>query len=350
MLTIIGSPIPEFPQERFVQIYNSITSKISFLVTGRDSEPSEKLGGIIALDQLIDFDGGIDAAQKTTRFAGHLQHAIKGNDNAVTIEATRVLGRLTQPGRALTAELVESELRSALEMLQNDKPDNRRFAASLIIRELAKNSPTLLYGFVPQIFDLIWAAIRDSRVLVRETASEALGFCLAIVQERESRLQWFPRIYGEVIHGMKSTSVEVVHGSLLVIKQLLVHCGMFMESHYTEICDHILRLKDHRDGRVRNQVVNTIPSLAKYSPLDFVRLYLKPFLVHLVSQLKKDKERGPAFVAVGNVAKAIGNPICPYLDTVIAVARETLATKSYVFTDTLRSYANTYKQITSLSQ
>lgn len=107
-----------------------------FIVTSSDS--SEKIGGILAVEQLINFDGD-DAAQKTTRFAGYLRAALRSNDNTVLVFAARALGRLAIPGGALTAELVESEVRSALEWMQSDRQESRRFAAVLILRDLARN-------------------------------------------------------------------------------------------------------------------------------------------------------------------------------------------------------------------
>jgi FKBP12-rapamycin complex-associated protein len=151
----------ELPADKFQEVYNLVNHRIAQLVVS-SNDTNEKIGGILALDRLIDFDGD-DAAQKTTRFASYLRNAMRSNDNAVLIFATRALGRLAVPGGSLTAELVESEIKLALEWLQSDRQENRRFAAVLSIRELAKNSPTLLYAFVPQILEVIWVAFEIPR-------------------------------------------------------------------------------------------------------------------------------------------------------------------------------------------
>ena len=293
------------------------------------NEPNEKIGGILAVEQLIQFDGD-DAAQKTTRFSGFLRAALRSNDNTVLMFAARALGHLAVPGGALTAELVESEVKSALEWLQSDRQESRRFAAALIIRELAKNSPTLLYAFVPQIFDCIWVALRDAKVLIRETAAEAVGACFEIISARDAQLRqhWFSRMYEEAMQGLKSNALEYLHGSLLTIKELLLKGGMFMHEHYRDACEVALRLKEHKEARIRNQIVVIVPILAGYAPTEFAQTYLHKFMMYLHGQLKKDKDRNAAFVAIGKIANAVGSAIAPYLDSIIVFIREGLSVKA----------------------
>ncbi|KAJ5176104.1 Serine/threonine-protein kinase tor2 [Penicillium canariense] len=318
----------DWPSEKFNEFYNAVSQRIAQLVvTGNDA--NERVGGLLALDRLIDFDG-VDAAQKTTRFASYLRSALRSNDNAVLICAARSLGRLAKPGGALTAELVESEIQSALEWLQSERQESRRFAAVLVIRELAKGSPTLLYGFVPQVFELVWVALRDPKVLIRETAAQAVGECFEIIVARDSsvRQSWFARIYEEALLGLKSHNVDWIHGSLLILKELFLKGTMFMKEHYRNACEIVLRLKDHRDPKIRTQVVLTIPILASYAPADFIEFYLHKSMVYLQAQLKRDKERNAAFVAIGKIANAVGPAIGGYLDGIIIYIREGLAMKA----------------------
>ena len=45
-----------------------------------------------------------------------------------------------------------------------DRNEARRYAAVLVLKELANNASTLLYSYVPQILDLVWVALRDPKV------------------------------------------------------------------------------------------------------------------------------------------------------------------------------------------
>jgi FKBP12-rapamycin complex-associated protein len=95
----------------------------------------------------------------------------------------------------------------------------------MILRELSKAAPSVLFGFVSRIFDLIWIPLKDSKTGIREGAAEALSACLYLVGQRESssRKQWYRKIYDEIFKGCKSSSPEINHGSLLALKELLTH-------------------------------------------------------------------------------------------------------------------------------
>ena len=316
------------PSDKFQEYYTAVNGKISALVV-QSNDTTEKISGILAIEQLIGFDGD-DPAQKTTRFSNFLKAALRSNDNTVLLYAARALGHLAVPGGALTAELVEAEISSALEWLQSDRQESRRFAAVLIIRELADHSPTLLYAFVPQIFDCILVALRDQKVLIRETAAEALGCCFDIILARDASLrqQWFARVYEDALQGFKSPSQDIVHGSLLTMKELLARSGMFMRDHYRDVADITLRLKDHREPRIRTLVVVVIPILAGYAPETFSSQYLHKSMIFLQGQLKKDRERNAAFVAIGKTAHAVSSAIAPYLDGIVVFIREGLGAKA----------------------
>ena len=306
------------------------------MISGSDA--SEKIGGILAIEQLINIDVD-DAAQRTTRYANCLRAALRSNDNKVLVFAARALGHLATPGGAFTAELVESEVQSALEWLQ-DRVETRRFAAVLVLKELARNSPTLLYAFVPQIFDCIWIALRDDKVLIRETASEAAGACFDIITARDTqvRKQWFSRIYEEAQMNFKSKNPNHVHGAFLILKELLFRGGMYMRDHYHEACDYTLRLKDHSDPWIHAQVVLVIPILAAYAPDHFAQAYLHKFMTFLQGQLKDDSQRNAAFVAIGKIAHAVGSNIAHYLDGILLFVREGLSVKAYVTIQFRRLY------------
>ncbi|TID24911.1 60S ribosomal protein [Venturia nashicola] len=319
----------ELPSSQFSVHYNDVTARISQLCV-QGSDTNERIGGIHALNALIDFKGD-DAGQKTTRFASFLRSILRGNDTTAMLYAARALGRLATPGGTITAELVEAEVKTALEHLQTDRQENRRFAAVLILRELARSSPTLLFTWVPQILEVIWVALRDQKVMIRESAAEAVSACFEIMAARDSemRQKWFTRVYEEVQRGFQQNTVDAIHGSLLTIKELLLKGNMFMHGpRYKEACEMVLRYKDHRDSLIRREVINIIPTLASYAPAEFTSSYLHQCMLHLQGLIKRDKDRSPAFVAVGKVASAVGSSIAPYLEGILGYIKEGLALKA----------------------
>ncbi|KAI9151477.1 Serine/threonine-protein kinase tor2 [Paramyrothecium foliicola] len=314
--------------EQFLAFYNAVNNKITQLIThGNDS--AERLGGIYALDALVDFDG-VDVAAKYTRFTQNLKTILRGKDINPMQPAAGALGKLCRPGGSMISELVDSEVNTALEWLQNDRVEERRYSAVLVLRELARNAPTLMYQYIPTIFDWIWVGLRDVRQLIRATSAETVSACFRIIRERDQEMKqlWMSKIYNEARQGLKANTLESTHASLLVLKELLEQGGMFMQEHYQQACDIVFKHKDHRDATIRRTVVLLVPDLASYSPADFAHTWLHKFMVYLSGMLKKDKERNDAFLAIGNVANSVKSAIAPYLDGVLIYVREGLSIQS----------------------
>ncbi|KAI9091315.1 armadillo-type protein [Phlyctochytrium arcticum] len=338
----------ELSGESFTRFINDVNRRIFELIHSTDN--NDKIGGILAIDKLIEFDGE-ENTTKVTRFANYLRIVLPGTDPQITVLATKALGRLALSGGTLTAEFVEFEVKRALEWLQGDRHEARRYAAVLVLKELAVSAPTLIYSFVGQILDLIWGALRDTRVVIREGAAEALSATLSLVQVRDSRQrkQWYQKILEETQRGFKAGTADAIHGSLLILKELIAQPGMYPPDKFKGLCESVLKYKDHRDALVRRTVIMMIPDLAQFDPVDFVGTYLNGCMVYLLSQLKKDRDRSfdfyvlhhrgtnyrlfhtyrmhLAFLAIGKVAIAVGSSIGPYLDGALQNIKDGLNSK-----------------------
>ena len=167
----------------------------------------------------------------------------------------------------------------------------------LILKELANSSSTLMYSYVPQIFDLIWIPLRDPKVSVREGAAQGLHACLKLVQIRENQMrrQLFKKLFDEAQKGLRpSSSPDVIHGSLLALREIAIHTikPSAQDGRYKDFCEIIMKFRDHRDPLVRKTVIGMTPTLAELDPDQFFREnYLASSMSYLVAQLKKDKER-----------------------------------------------------------
>ena len=319
----------DFPQEQFHSFFNTVNNRITQMLSHSGEEVGERLGGIYSLEALVTFDR-IDNSMKVTRFSQNLKTVLRSKEPIGMQEAAQVLGMLCEPGGSLVSELVEWEINTALEWLQSERVENRRYAAVLVLRELARHAPTLVYSFVGSIFDMIFVALRDQRQLIRATAGETVSACFRIIRERDQEMKrnWMTRMYQESLAGLKAGGVEHIHGSLLVLKELLEQGGMYMHAHYQEACDIVFRFKDYRDSVVKKTIVQLIPDLANYAPAEFSRTYLHKFMVYLSGMLKKDKERNDAFLAIGAIANSVKSLIAPYLDGVLIYVREGLSVQS----------------------
>lgn len=287
-----------------------------------------KLGGIMAIDKLLDVYQADEMSTKVTRFSNYLRSVIPSTDIEVLRAAVKVMGKLAAY-EGLALEIVEFEVTRALEWLQSDRQETRRHSAVLMIGALANSSPTLLYTYVGQIIDVIWIGLRDPKVGIRLDAAEALGACLKIMIDRDShaRQAYYQKILDEAQTGFRLNTVDAIHGSLLAFKELLGNAGMFMQPRYSEVCESILRYKDYKEGLIKRTVLSIIPELAKYNPVDFTKKYLSDSMVYLISQFKKERERAQIFLSIGKISLSVRSNIAFYLDPILNNVKESLTTK-----------------------
>lgn len=113
-----------------------------------------------------------------------------------------------------------------------------------------------------------------------------------------------------------------------------------MHKLYMDTCETVFRYRDHRDGLVRRAVISLIPDLAAYNPPEFANVYLHRSILHILSQLRKDKERSllkekdrsNAFLAIGKVALVARADMGEYLDDILLCIKDGLRMKRYIGT------------------
>lgn len=145
------------------------------------------------------------------------------------LAASKTLGRIAEIGGSAFGErFMDYEVPAAINLRQPDRQETYRYAGVLILKELAKNSPSYFHSHIPFVFENILVSLRDQRVIVREGAAELLAACLEIItqKERQPRLPCLLKILQDAQAGLKQAQPEVIHGSLLTYRELLLHAGM----------------------------------------------------------------------------------------------------------------------------
>jgi phosphatidylinositol kinase/protein kinase (PI-3 family) len=317
--------------ETFTAFMTDLNKVIFDLVSS--NEKNSKLGGILAIKALIDVDHSESEVQ-VIRFANCLrvvfQQQSQNVDNETLIAAAEALGHLARAGGTLTVDFVNFEVTRALEWLQSDRQSSRRLVASLVLKELAENAPVLFYSHVGTFFEYVVVVLSDKDKIIRQSATKALRACLQLIFDRDSRwrLKWYYKVYDMAQQGFSSGSADSLHGALLVTKELLENTGDFMVPRFNEVCQTVYKCKDHRDRLIRDTIVTLSPALATFSPDAFVHDYLAEFMDHLVEKMAKSSRRGIAFLAVGQMAVAVGRAFVPYLDRVLNQVHDALNPKS----------------------
>ncbi|KAK4438010.1 Serine/threonine-protein kinase TOR [Sesamum alatum] len=304
------------------QLYDRVTSLLE------SNEVAENLGALRAIDELIDVGIGENAV-KVAKIANYMRTAFEAKREPETlVVASKVLGHLARAGGAMTADEVERLVKIALDWLRGDRVEYRRFAAVLILKEMAENASTVFNVHVPEFVDAIWVALRDPKLDVRERAVEALRACLRVIEKRETRwrVQWYYRMFEATQDGLgRNAPVHSIHGSLLAVGELLRNTGEFMMSRYREVAEIVLRYLEHRDRLVRLSITSLLPRIAHFLRDRFVTNYLTICMKHILHVLKIPAEAASGFIALGEMAGALDGELINYLPTITSHLRDAIA-------------------------
>ncbi|KDQ22311.1 hypothetical protein PLEOSDRAFT_1051426 [Pleurotus ostreatus PC15] len=278
----------------------------------------ERFGGLLAIDHLLEMPGEEtqtpDSKRHLYRFYNYVRHQLPHHDINLMLAASHTLGRIAKIGGAAFGDMFMAyEVQAAIALMQPDKqPDSSSYAGVLILKELAKNSPNHFSSHIGAVLGDIVLPLRDSRVIVREGAAELLAACLEIVTDRNVHVQ---KIIQDAQLGLRQSQPEVIHGSLLAYRELLIYGKM--DSELMDVGETILRFKAHKDNLVRKTVITLIPTLASYGTAAFIEHFLHKAVGHLLTQLDKPSERHFAFIAIGHTATAIKGDMKPFLDDIM---------------------------------
>eukprot|EP00003_Mantamonas_plastica_P010783 TRINITY_DN2025_c0_g1_i1.p1 TRINITY_DN2025_c0_g1~~TRINITY_DN2025_c0_g1_i1.p1 ORF type:complete len:2240 (+),score=782.23 TRINITY_DN2025_c0_g1_i1:702-7421(+) len=248
------------------------------------------------------------------------------------VMASSTLGHLARAGGTLTADFVEFEVKRALEWLQEDRHDSKRLAAVLLLKEMAANAPTLFFVHVAEFFDVIWLGLRDKEAQIREMSIDALHEGLMLIANRDGRLrtQLYQKLYNQAMVGMNGNN-ESIHGSLLVLGEMVGCTEDYMKFHFKEVCEIFMDQTKHGKSMTKRTVITLLPVLGAYSPDTFVKAYLQPSMVFLTASAKNTSDRSICFIALGEMAIAVGDNIEPYLDALIDMIKEAIVPKKKTY-------------------
>lgn len=170
----------------------------------------------------------MESERNLVRFYHYVKHLLRDHHANLMLAASKTLGHIAEIGGSAFGErFMDYEVPEAVELIQPDQQESR-YAGVLVLKELAKNSPNYFYSHIGTVLDNILGPLRDQRVIVREGAAELLAACLEIVtqKERQTKSLYLSKIHMEARAGLKQSQPEVIHGSLLIYRELLLHGGM----------------------------------------------------------------------------------------------------------------------------
>ena len=66
------------------------------------------------------------------------------------------------------------QVRRSIIWLKEERSDHLRYAAALLLRQMAENAPAVFNVHVRSFIDVIWSGLRDGKQYVREASVDAL--------------------------------------------------------------------------------------------------------------------------------------------------------------------------------
>ena len=108
-----------------------------------------------------------------------------------------------------------------------------------MLHQLADNAPSTFSSRNREFFESIWGPLRDPKEQLRTVAVKAMSACLLVMRQREQRLEGYFTVHDQIMIGLLgrgsgggsgslSVTAEGVHGSLIVVGEMLKHTGDFM--------------------------------------------------------------------------------------------------------------------------
>ncbi|CAN8288398.1 unnamed protein product [Cochlearia groenlandica] len=322
----VEEAIRDLSGEALSRFMERLYDMIGGLIMSKDV--AENIGGLRVIDELAEIGFG-ENANNVSRLVGYMKNVFESKrDPEILVLASRVLGHLASVGGAMTSDEKEFQIKTALDWLGGDRVNYRCLAAVLILKEMAENASTVFNVHIPQFVDLIWVALRDPRLLVRERAIEALRACLRVIETRETRwrVQWYYRLLEATQDGLgENAPVHSIHGSLLALGELLRNTGEFMMSRYKEVAEIVVRFLEHRNHLVRLSIISLLPRIAHSLRDRFVTTYLEVFMNHILTVLSIHAERASGFIALGEMAGALDGELIQYFPTIVLHLRDAIA-------------------------
>ncbi|PHT56291.1 hypothetical protein CQW23_04777 [Capsicum baccatum] len=150
--------------EAFARFMDHLYELITTFLDSNDV--SENLGALRAIDELIDVTIS-ENASKVEKFSNFMSAAFETKrDPEILVLASKFLSHLDRS----CSEMATDEVKVALEWLCGERIEYRRFAAVLILKDMAENASTVFNVHVPEFADAIWVALRDPTLVVQEIA------------------------------------------------------------------------------------------------------------------------------------------------------------------------------------
>jgi len=311
--------------QQLMENHRELSDEVFFrlLEPTRSTEKHELLGVFQAINRVVKAIGETKTLPFVQRYLPLVFQQLSSNDLEIITKAAKCVGSLTKLGGPHNTEVVETHVKASISWLRSGEgaelfggkgAENRRFAALLVLKEFCMYAPVVTFTYITaskvDCLKDIQNAIKDPKPQVRDAAIDLLQSFLKLIENREesTRKELYLQIYNKARSDFNSADPSALHASFLIVDALLAHSKSDLQiEQFIEICDNVLKYKDHKSNVIRKAIISLIPRLASFSVPLFVTRYLKASFELIVDFIIKrgGKERGAGFEAIGQLCKIL---------------------------------------------
>ncbi|XP_029434781.1 serine/threonine-protein kinase mTOR isoform X2 [Rhinatrema bivittatum] len=107
-------------------------------------------------------------------------------------------------------------------------------------------------------------------------------------------------------------------------------CRELMEEKFDQVCRWVLKCRSSKNPLIQMTILNVLPRLAAFRPCAFTAdQYLPDTMNHLLSCVRKEKERMVAFQALGLISVAVRSEVRTYLHKILEHIKSALPPKDF---------------------
>ena len=166
---------------------------------------------------------------------------------------------------------------------------------------------------------------------LQSTCTKALTFenaTLGIIAQRDAsvRSKFLSLVFEEAERGVRFTAVEVIHGSLLVVGELLqlphvLELSMPQSFNLSNITSIVMQYCYHREALVRQTVITLLPIVARIDHRAFRAEFAADAVAYLINTLTKgSSDAAVTFLSLSSLLHIAGPQIVePHREHLIAL-------------------------------
>ena len=186
----------------------------------------------------------------------------------------------------------------------DNKVNNRKFAAILLLTEYCNKLPALLYnhlvntGWYYKLFD----SLGDPQIEIRHATVDFFKAISRLILQRDpnERKTFYERIYQGISNVLRSKADEkVLHGCLITMSFLFSDSGDFLGEHHDMMIKYVNVLAEKKKDLIRPQCIQLFPIIAQHAPLSFSKYDDKIIRNLLEIGKSKSSMKGQALKALG---------------------------------------------------